>query len=81
MNSTEYFVFLSPIWCCLIQVSELQVKISQDVIRQLVAALEILPPSKKEETLLETVPNPYPPIIPNGILEPLNPPWLPAKLF
>ena len=74
INLTEYFVFLSLILCSLIQVSEPKAKSSQDVIRQLVAALEILPLSKKEETLSEIVPNLFPPIIPNGIQAPLNPP-------
>ena len=72
MNLTEYFVFLSFILCCLIQASEFNK--SQYVIRQLVAALEILPPSKKEETLSATVSNLFPPIIPDGIREPLDPP-------
>ena len=69
MNLTEYFVFLSFILCCLVQISELKSKNSQDVIKQLVAAFEILPPSKKEETLSKTVYNLFPPIIPNGICE------------
>ena len=72
MNLTEHFVFLSFILCCLIQVSELDK--SQDVIRQLVAAFEILPPSKKEETFSDTVANLFPPIILQGIQVPLNPP-------
>ena len=71
MNLTEYFVFLSIILCCLIPISEL--KHYQDVIRQLVAALEILPPTKKEETLSGTVSDLFPPIIPHRICEPLNP--------
>ena len=74
MHSTEYFVFLSLILCSLIQISELKAKNSQDVIRQLVAALEILSPSKKQETLSGTVADLFPPIIPHGIHEPLNPP-------
>ena len=72
MNVTEYFVFLSLILCCLIKVSELDK--SQDVVRQLVAAFEILPPGTKEETLSGTVTNLFPPIIPHGIQGPLNPP-------
>ena len=74
MNLTEHFVFLSFILYCLVQINELKTKNSQDVIKQLVAALEILPPSKKEETLLKTVYNLFPAIIPNGIRDPLNPP-------
>ena len=71
MNLTEYFVFLSFLLCCLVQISELK---SQDVIKQLVAAFEILPPSKKDETLSKTVYDLFPPIIPNRICDPLNPP-------
>ena len=72
MNLTEYFIFLSFILCCLIQTSEL--KNSPDAIRQLVAALEILPPGTKEETLSGTVSNLFQPIIPRRMQEPLDPP-------
>ena len=72
MNLTKYFVFLSLILCCLIQVSELDK--SQYVIRQLVTAFEILPPGTKEGTLSGTVTNLFPPIIPHGIQGVLNPP-------
>ena len=43
------------------------------MIRQLVAAFEILPPGTKEETLSGTVTNLFPPIIPHGIQGPLIP--------
>ena len=68
MNPTEYFVFLTLILFCLIQVSTLDS--SQDVLKQLVAAYEILPPSTKEATISKAL---YPPVIPHGIHPPLNP--------
>ena len=65
MNLTEYFVFLSLILCCLIQISEFKSQNSQDVIRQLATALEIIPPSKKKETPSETDYNLFQPIMAN----------------
>ena len=64
MNLTEHFVFFSFLLCCLVQISELK---SQDVIKQLVAAFEILPPSTNVETLSKSVYNFFPPIIPYGM--------------
>ena len=74
MNLDRVFCFLALFLCCLVQICELKSKNSQDVLKQLVAAFEILPPSKKDKTLSKTVYDLFPPIIPNRIREPLNPP-------